>query len=138
MKKNIVAGLVGIAIAGCLPESKTGTVAIKPSAQVSATATQPYPVPTPTAKTYETVENNGGHCLNIDFEQVKPALKYPVDLAVSPDGSKIYILNKRCGDYRSTRPEFNQEPFLFSDCPSYSKDSEEDPRSFIYELDSIC
>jgi hypothetical protein len=57
-------------------------------------------------------------------------------LAVAPDGSKIYILNKRCGDLRSTRPRLNEEPFLFEDCPPYPEINQSDPRGYIYEFDT--
>jgi hypothetical protein len=136
-KYHWVFGMVCWATVACLPENNPGSVvAVEPSVTPPTMASvldSPIPalIPSPSPKTYETVENNGGRCLNIDFEQVKPALKYPVDLAVAPDGSKLYILNKRCGDLRSTRPRLNEEPFLFDDCPPYHKINQSDPRGYI-------
>lgn len=106
----------------------SGSPSATPSASASA-ASSASPSPT-----YEVVENDGGRCRNVNFSQVQPDLKYPVDLAVTADGSKVYILNKRCGDRRATY-RIDIAPFSLSDCTS-SQSTEDSPRAYIHELNT--
>ena len=149
---KLVYGLfVSMVLLSCVAQSNSGPAPVKPSASmstqapVSVASTQPSPTSTP-SPAWE-VRPNGDACLWTDYKTLESHLKYPVDLTVTPDGSKIYIVSKRCGDYYSTKPNID---LIFSDCSSYGpsqrlKDidsSTKTPhtpvlaRTYIHQLDS--
>lgn len=64
----------------------------------------------------------------------KPGLKYPVDLAVSPDGEDIYIVSRRCQDVVSQKSNLLPPDFQpLANCDE-ATDSGVLPRSYIYHL----
>jgi DNA-binding beta-propeller fold protein YncE len=116
MKKSIVTGLVGMAIAGCLPENKTGNVAVNPSATGMPSATpvaSSQPSSTPTARSSASAEPTPAQSSEVNAVETPPPsptacpliraddpprLDYPQDLAVSGDGKTLYVTSRPCSD----------------------------------------
>ncbi len=113
------------------PDSPSATIAIpQPEA-----ASQPEATPQPEATTQrvqlEHVVNDGGYCQIVDVAQVKPTLDYPVDLVATADGSKIYILNKRC--LQSVYPNV---PYELGECDGNRTLYIGYSRNYIHELNT--
>ena len=149
--KRIYGLLVSLGLLSCVSQSNSGPAPIKPSvsmstqAPVSVASTQPSPTSTP-SPAWE-VRPNGDVCLWTDYKTLESHLTYPVDLTVTPDGSEIYIVSKRCEDFYSTKPYYYLK---FTDCSSSFpskrlKDIEKNtempytpvlPRKYIHQLNS--
>lgn len=144
MKKTIISTLILLPLSfGCIttvvdniPTARPSNIEVTPSnVEVGPTATIPpiYPTPTQKPNPLDGYENycNGVYCKHINLDSVTPKLDYPLDLAVTKDGKKVFVLNKRKNFVGASYLK-NDETNKYS-C-NYNKGMID--RQFIYEIDS--